>query len=29
MFNNSGNTHLKPKGKIELIDEDGNVLKKI
>jgi hypothetical protein len=29
MFNNSGNTHLKPKGKIELIDEDGNVLRKI
>jgi hypothetical protein len=29
MFNNSWNTHLKPKGKIELIDEDGNLLKKV
>jgi hypothetical protein len=29
MFNNSWNTHLKPKGKIELVDEDGNLLKKV
>lgn len=29
MFNNSGNTHLKPKGKIELLDENWDLLKKI
>lgn len=29
IFNNSGNTHLKPRGQIELIDEDGNILRKI
>ncbi|MCP4523693.1 MAG: DUF916 domain-containing protein [Candidatus Gracilibacteria bacterium] len=29
LFNNSGNTHIKPRGKIELIDENGDVLKKI
>lgn len=29
LFNNSWNTHLKPRGKIELIDENGETLKKI
>lgn len=29
LFNNSWNTHLKPKGKIELIDENGEILKKV
>nr|MDD3720338.1 zinc ribbon domain-containing protein [Candidatus Gracilibacteria bacterium] len=28
-FSNKGNTHLKPIGKIEIIDENGNILKKI
>lgn len=28
-FKNDGNTHLKPTGKIELVDEDGEVLKNI
>lgn len=29
MFNNSWNTHLKPRGQIELVDENGNVLRKV
>lgn len=29
MFNNSWNTHLKPKGKIELVDENWEVLRKV
>lgn len=28
-FKNDGNTHLKPTGKIELVDDNGNVLKSI
>ncbi len=28
-FKNEGNTHLKPIGKIELVDEKGEVLKNI
>lgn len=28
-FKNDGNTHIKPDGKIEIVDEDGNVLKAI
>jgi hypothetical protein len=29
MFNNSWNTHLKPKGQIELVDENWDILKKV
>ena len=29
LFNNSWNTHLKPKGKIELVDENWEILKKV
>ena len=29
LFENTGNTHLKPKGKITLSDEDGNILEKV
>lgn len=28
-FENAGNTHLKPTGKIELMDENGEILKNI
>ncbi|MDD3302683.1 MAG: hypothetical protein PHN31_03930 [Candidatus Gracilibacteria bacterium] len=28
-FSNKGNVHIKPTGKIEIVDENGNVLKKI
>lgn len=26
-FKNDGNTHIKPEGKVEIVDEDGNLLK--
>ena len=28
-FENAGNTHLKPIGKIELVDENGEILKNV